>query len=66
MRVPLPYNTTEVPGEIANKNLFAPALTKGECRLTLRHQAKRTCRLCDPISGQCRHLCVRKSSRKIK
>ena len=66
MRVPLPCNTTEVPGEIANQNLFAPLVAKVECGLTLRHQAKRTCRLCDPVSGQCRHLCVRKSSRKIK
>ena len=66
MRVHLPYNTTEVAGEISDQNRVGPAVTKVECGLTSRHQAKRSCRLCDPISGQCRHLCVRKSGRKIK
>ena len=64
MRVPLPDNT-EAPVEVVNQNLFAQPVTKVDCGMILGHQAKRSCRLCDPISGQCRHLCVRKPSRRV-
>jgi hypothetical protein len=65
MRVPLPDNT-EAPVEVANQNFIAQPVAKVECGLILRREANRCCRFCDPISGQCRHLCVRKSSRKTK
>jgi len=61
MRVPLPDNN-EATVDVVNQNLFAQPVAKMQCGIILRHQAKR-CRLCDPISGQCRRLCVRKSSR---
>ena len=66
MRVHLPYNTTEVAGEIYDQNCLGRLVVKVECGLTSRHLAKRSCRLCDPVSGQCRHLCVPKPGRKIK
>ena len=66
MRVHLPYNTTEVAGGIYDQNRVGRVVAKVECGLTSRHPAKRSCRLCDPVSGQCRQLCVPKSGRKIK
>ena len=32
--------------------------------LTARNQARRRCRLCDPVSGRCRRLCVRRPDPK--
>jgi hypothetical protein len=66
MRVHLPYKTTEVEGGIYDQNCVWQLVVNVECGLTSRHLAKRSCRLCDPVSGQCRHLCVPKSGRKIK
>ena len=66
MRVASQDNTTEVKVQVANQTLCAPPAGRVECGSTLRHQAKRTCRLCDPVSGQCRHLCVRRSGREIR
>jgi hypothetical protein len=66
MRVPLPFNTTEVPSEVYDQNSMVRLVAKVECGLASRHQARRPCRLCNPVSGQCRHLCVPKSGRKIK
>ena len=59
------YNTTEVPVEIDDRNLVGRPTLKVECGSASRHQAKRRCRLCDPVSGQCRRLCVRNPARKI-
>ena len=39
--------------------------TKLECGSPSRHGTKTPCRLCDPVSGGCRHLCV-PNRRKIK
>ena len=66
MRVPLRYNAITVPVDMDNQNVLAPFLPIVEIGLTSSHQVKRRCRLCDPASGQCRHLCVRKASRPIK
>ena len=41
MRVPLPYNTTEVPGEIDDQNRVGRLVANVECGLTSRHLAKR-------------------------
>jgi len=64
MRVALP-DTTEVPVGSVNQDLFTQPVAKVECGIILRHKAKRCCRLCDPISGECRHLCVPKSRRRV-
>jgi hypothetical protein len=64
MRVALP-DTTEVPVGIMNQDLFAQRVARVESGIIVRHKAKRCCRLCDPVSGECRHLCVPKSSRTI-
>jgi hypothetical protein len=66
MRVPLPFNTTEVPGEVYDQNSAVRQAAKVDSGLTSRHLARRSCRLCDPASGECRHLCVPKSGGKIK
>jgi len=66
MRVHLPYKTTEVAGVICDQNCVWQPVVSVEWGLTSRHLAKRSCRLCDPVSGQCRHLCVPESGRKIK
>jgi hypothetical protein len=65
MRAHLPYTTTEVAGEIYDQNCVGRLVVNVECGLTSRHLAKRSCRWCDPVSGQCRHLCVPKPDRKI-
>jgi hypothetical protein len=66
MRVPLPFDATAVPGGIYTQNCAGRPVAEVERGLTSHHPAKRSCRLCDPVSGQCRHLCVPKSGRKIK
>jgi len=66
MRVHMPYKTTEVAGGINYQNCVWQLVVNVECGLTSRHLAKTSCRLCDPVSGQCRHLCVPNSGRKIK
>ena len=66
MRVHLPYKTTEVAGEISDQNCVWQLAVNVECGLTSRYLARRSCRLCDPVSGQCRHLCVPEPGRKIK
>jgi hypothetical protein len=58
MRAHLPYKTTEVAGGIYDQNCVGRLVVNVECGLTSRHLAKRSCRWCDPVSGQCRHLCV--------
>jgi hypothetical protein len=66
MRVDLPYKTTEVAGGIYDQICVGRLVVNVECGLTSRHLAKGSCRLCDPVSSQCRHLCVPKSGQKIK
>jgi len=66
MKAHLPNTTTEVAGGIYDQNCVGRLVVNVECGLTSRHLAKRSCRWCDPVSGQCRHLCVPKPGRKIK
>jgi hypothetical protein len=65
MRIPLPHASTEVSVEIADQTVLAALASRAASELTLRNQTRRPCRLCDPISGQCRHVCVPKP-RKFK
>ena len=66
MPVLVQYNATVIPAGIHNQNVLAPMVSKAADESTSRNHAKRRCRLCDPVSGQCRHLCVPKPERKTK
>ena len=60
MRVPLPYEATKVPAVTNDQDLGWPMVVKVQRGLAPRDEKKRRCRFCDPESGQCRRLCVRK------
>jgi len=57
------FDYTETPAEAVNPKGFIRPVATVEADSALRDVVKRGCRLCDPVSGECRHLCVSKPRR---